>query len=51
MEERLLEVAPEHAYSWKEIAKLPCFGNKTDNCIWRKYRNLLIKRSREEIQQ
>ncbi len=44
-------MAPEYAYSWKEIAKLPCFGNKTDNCIWRKYRDLLIKRSREEIQQ
>lgn len=44
-----MEIAPEHGYSWKSIAKLPCFGNKTDNCIWRKYRNLMIKKSKQEI--
>ena len=45
----LLDVAVEMNYCWKEIAKLPMFKNKTDNCIWRKYRNLLIWRSEEEI--
>lgn len=49
MENKLIEMAPEHGYSWKSVAKLPCFGNKTDNCVWRKYRNLMIKKTRQEI--
>jgi hypothetical protein len=28
---------------------MPIFCNKTDNCVWRKYRNLMIKKSKEEI--
>lgn len=49
MESKLMEMAPEHGYSWKSIAKLPYFGNKTDNCVWRKYRNLMIKKTRQDI--
>jgi hypothetical protein len=49
MEEKLVDIAADHNYSWKSIAKLPFFGNKTDNCIWRKYRNIMIKHTREEI--
>jgi hypothetical protein len=45
LEERLIELAVEHNYSWKDIAKLPIFMDKTDNCIWRKYRNLMTSRS------
>ena len=33
------------------MAKLPIFKDKTDNCIWRKYRNLMINRTQEQIKQ
>ena len=51
LESRLLDAVKEHNYSWKEIAKIPCFSNKTDNSIWRKFRNLIILKPREEILQ
>jgi len=51
MEARLLEVASEYNYCWKDIAKLPNFAKKTDNSIWRKYRALMIKRPNEEIRE
>jgi hypothetical protein len=28
---------------------MPIFNNKTDNCIWRKYRNIMIQHSEEDI--
>lgn len=49
LEAKLMEVAGDYNYSWKDIAKLGPFRNKTDNCIWRKFRNLMIRKSVEEI--
>ncbi len=47
----MLEIAPEFNYCWKNIAKIPIFCNKTDNCVWRKFRALMIKKSSQEIKQ
>lgn len=44
MEEKLMDVVKDYGYSWKEMAKLSFFENKTDNCIWRKFRNIMIKK-------
>ena len=44
-----MDVVKDYGYSWKEMAKLSFFENKTDNCIWRKYRNIMIKKEKEEI--
>lgn len=49
MDEKLMEIAPEMNYCWFKISKIPIFNNKTDNCIWRRFRNNLIKKSKEEI--
>jgi hypothetical protein len=49
MQVKLLEVAEQYNYSWKDIAKLSYFKGKTDNNIWRKYRVLLSTKSEEEI--
>lgn len=46
MEDKLLDIVKYSNYSWKEIVKTPYFENKTDNAVWRKFRNMMIKRSR-----
>lgn len=50
MEATLIDVASHYNYSWNAISKLPAFMNKTDNCIWRKFRALMAKKSRQEIE-
>lgn len=47
--EKLLELVEENEYCWKKMAKLEVFKNKTDNCLWRKFRNLMVAHSNEEI--
>jgi hypothetical protein len=49
MEKRLLEVAEEFEFCWKRISLLPIFKNKTDNCVWRKYKSLMMRFTEEEI--
>jgi hypothetical protein len=49
MENKLMQVAGEYDYRWNEISKIPIFKNKTDNCIWRKFRSIMIKKSKQEI--
>jgi hypothetical protein len=46
----LLDVAGKKNYKWSKIAKdILEFGNKTDNALRRKFRNLMIKKDNEEI--
>lgn len=47
MENKLMEVAPLYEYCWKKISYLPIFKNKTDNCIWRKFRDIAIMKTKE----
>src|SRR4051812_11559634 len=47
MEDKLLELAPEYDFCWNKLSKILVFQSKTDNCIWRKYRALLIRKSNE----
>jgi hypothetical protein len=50
MEARLMEIASDYNYSWNSISKLPAFKAKTDNCIWRKFRAIMARKPREEIE-
>jgi hypothetical protein len=49
MEKRLIELAVCYNFSWKDMVKLPVFQNKTDNCIWRRFRKQMIRKPKEEI--
>lgn len=51
LEKKLLEIAESYGYCWKKISQLPIFKNKTDNCIWRKFKCLMIRFSEEEIRE
>jgi hypothetical protein len=51
IERRLLEVAEDHDFCWKQISLLPGFKGKTDNCVWRKYKCLMGRFTEEEIRE
>lgn len=51
MEKRLIELAVCYNFSWKDMVKLPVFQNKTDNCIWRRFRKQMIRKPKEEIRE
>lgn len=46
-----MEAAPQYEYCWQRISRLSVFQNKTDNCIWRKFREMMITKSKEEIRE
>lgn len=49
-EKFLLEVAETYRYKWSRIVReVPAFNSKTDNALRRKFRNLMIKCSDEQI--
>lgn len=45
MEAALIEASAHYNFCWQKIARLPVFNNKTDNCIWRKFRELMIPKT------
>ena len=45
----LLELAPQYDYCWKAISELPAFGKRTDNSLWREFKKVMMRYSKEEI--
>ena len=49
MEKRVLEIAEEYDFCWRKISLIPFFNNKTDNCVWRKWKILMQRFTKDEI--
>ncbi len=43
-------MAEKYKYKWSKIVKeVARFANKTDNALRRKFRNIMIKKNKDEI--
>ena len=49
MEDTLMRVAGDYDWAWNRLAKISIFKNKSDNCLWRKYRSMCVKMTKQEI--